>query len=183
LEFSPDGRTLVTACRDGTFRLWEAGTGKPLSPPRHQGVSCNAVRFAPDGRTFVVWDTTGFRYWDTVRVEPVSVHFPAPGLARGTADCASFNDILSPDGTRVFMGMGMAHASIWTVSVPRGPVPAWFPSLLETLALTEEDAQGANQLVSSSRIFGIKEEIEKAPVGDEYAAWARRVLGMEKEEK
>src|SRR5437016_13330320 len=52
LAFSPDGKTIASASADGTVRLWEASTGKPVGQPltAHTG-PVNGVAFSPDGRT------------------------------------------------------------------------------------------------------------------------------------
>jgi WD40 repeat protein len=63
--FSPDGTRVITGSDDHTARVWDATTGKPLSPPlAHQGIVWSA-RFSADGtriatasadRTARVWD-------------------------------------------------------------------------------------------------------------------------------
>jgi hypothetical protein len=63
---------LLTACRDGTVRLWDAATARQLGPPvAHAGeVRCWAV--APDGRALLTGGADGtVRRW---RVEA-----PLPG--------------------------------------------------------------------------------------------------------
>jgi WD40 repeat protein len=53
--FSPDGKKGATVAGDGTVSVWEAATGKALSPPlRHQGQRQDRVAnvvFSPDGQT------------------------------------------------------------------------------------------------------------------------------------
>ena len=63
-SFSPDGRTVVTASRDQTARLWDAASGKELQRLTHDGW-VNAASFSPDGRTVVTASTDETaRLWD-----------------------------------------------------------------------------------------------------------------------
>ena len=53
MSFSRDGKMVLTGCGDGTARLWDVATGKPIGPPLSHPLPVTAVAFRPDGRTFV----------------------------------------------------------------------------------------------------------------------------------
>lgn len=80
-EFSPDGRTLVTASFDGTARLWDPATGQPTSPPLVHDGRVRSAHFSPDSRRVV---TVGldrrFRVWTVPKGTPVSDWLPTPGI-------------------------------------------------------------------------------------------------------
>lgn len=176
LEFSPDGRLLATACRDGTARLWNPLTGEPASAPLPQGDTAETVRFTPDGACFVVRDHSGFRFWDTEKAEPVTVHYSEPASGGLGMDSVSYRDILSPDGTQVFISYSVNEGALWTVPQPRAAVPAWFPDFLEGLALMRQEGDSM-RVFSGEKIFALKAQLASAGAGDLYAEWARRVLG------
>lgn len=79
VEFSPDGKTLLSAGDDGTVRIWNARTGSALkvlrahesAPPRFfEGVR---ARYSPDGRliaTSAYWDDVA-RVWDAETGEKI----------------------------------------------------------------------------------------------------------------
>ncbi len=52
LAFSPDGTKVATVASDGTVRLWDVVTGRPLvAPMRHRRRSAHSIVFSPDGAT------------------------------------------------------------------------------------------------------------------------------------
>jgi serine/threonine protein kinase/WD40 repeat protein/Flp pilus assembly protein TadD len=70
-SFSPDGRRVLTAGRDGA-KVWDATTGQALLPSlRHEDMVWHAL-FTPDGRGVVTASEDGtVRWWDVAGVQPV----------------------------------------------------------------------------------------------------------------
>jgi WD40 repeat protein len=63
-ELSPDGARLLTACGDGTARLWSARDGAPLAVLRH-GSPVFEASFSPDGTLVLTVSEDGtIRLWD-----------------------------------------------------------------------------------------------------------------------
>src|SRR5262249_18801110 len=61
LVFSPDGTRLASASDDGTARLWDVATGRPIGGPlRHPGnPRVLSAAFRPDGARIVTAQETG----------------------------------------------------------------------------------------------------------------------------
>jgi hypothetical protein len=64
VRFSPDGSWFVTASRDKTARIWDTGSGRPLSPPLNHESDVTSVDVSADGRRVLTGslDTTA-RIW------------------------------------------------------------------------------------------------------------------------
>jgi WD40 repeat protein len=66
--FSADSRWLGVSHRDGTLRVWDTRTWKPVSPPLRvaEAASSGPLAFSPDGRLLLTGSGTGrVNVWDT----------------------------------------------------------------------------------------------------------------------
>ena len=65
LEFSPDSRSVLVVSSDTTARVWDAGTGQPVSPSLQHTIFAVGGGFSPDGKRVVTTDGKGIvRIWD-----------------------------------------------------------------------------------------------------------------------
>jgi WD40 repeat protein len=109
VDFSPDGRTALTASPDGTARLWDGLTGEPRGAPLRHGGSVMQAAFSSDSRYLItasldgtarLWDVDGGRPWGT----PLRHRAPVRTVA------------FSPDGRTVLTGGNDGVAQVWEVA-------------------------------------------------------------------
>jgi WD40 repeat protein len=104
VDFSPDGRRLVTASWDRTARIWDTATGKQLHVLAETGAGARnlaAARFSPDGRR--VLTLAGYSFaMSTLEPgrpalvdPPVQPDEPAPAEVVRTSGTGTFMSILS----------------------------------------------------------------------------------------
>jgi len=112
-RIGPDGSLLGVASDDGWARVWDIGSGTPVTPPLRLGAAVHALAFSPDGTRFVTGTDEGLvRVWDLtapaaegdpialegIPLSPVHPRFPYP--ATPVAD-DGFAAILERDGAPV----------------------------------------------------------------------------------
>jgi WD40 repeat protein len=105
-QFSPDGRRVVTAHRNGkTARIWDAASGQPLTPPRRLEEGVADVAFRGQRCCAVTANGKAARVWDLVSGEPMT-----PPLEHDAqVKMASF----SPDGCRVATWCADNTVRVW----------------------------------------------------------------------
>ncbi len=106
--FSPDAKTVLTGCADGTVRMWDATTGSLRSPLFKHEKKVLAVAFSPDGKQILVGDDGGIvRLWNASTGAPIWSNQHG-----GPVDAVAF----SPDGRKVLTGGGDNSARLWDTS-------------------------------------------------------------------
>jgi WD40 repeat protein len=104
--FSPDGSRIVTACSDGTAKIWDTATTKLIAVLHGHDREVNSAAFSPDGSRIVTasWDRTA-RVWDASTGKEIAT-------LRGH-DVNVASAVFSPDGSRIVTAAWDRTARIW----------------------------------------------------------------------
>ncbi len=152
-QFSPDGTRIVTGSLDGTARVWDAATGKPLATlTGHEG-SVMSAQFSPDGSRIVTgsYDKTA-RVWDATTGKPLATltgHEDEVGSPQ-----------FSPDGSRIVTASSDKTTRISTLLPPRtGPPPDWFPDFLRYMAQMRLNADGELETLKPDDWLALRERM------------------------
>ncbi len=112
--FSPDGKTLAIASREGTVQLFDVATGALHFSLKGHSSSVNALAFSPDGRTLATGgsDQT-IRLWNTQTGREL-MQMDLGNAAMGGVETLAF----SPDGRQMLAGgngttVWSAAAVVW----------------------------------------------------------------------
>ena len=109
IDFSPDGKIIVSGSKDGTVRLWDTTTGKHLRTLREHLWDVNSVCFSPDGKMIASGSVYGtLRLWNATT---------GKHLKKLRGHTASINSVcFSPDGEMILSGSGDGTVRLWNTT-------------------------------------------------------------------
>jgi WD40 repeat protein len=115
VEFSPDGRRVITGSEDATARIWDIERGAPLGAPlRHDGMVVWAA-FSPDGLRAATASMDGsVGVWDTETCELIGPRL----LHRAVVQYVAFG----AGGETLLTLATDSKIRLWDVSAAKEPV-------------------------------------------------------------
>ncbi len=109
IAFSPDGRLVATAGKDGTVRLWDATTGSARRSLRGHTNEVTSVAFAPTGHVVASGSEDGtIRIWDSTTGDVIHVLDGHRDHVQAVA--------FSPDARLVVSGGRDSTVRVWDVA-------------------------------------------------------------------
>ncbi len=112
VAFSPEGRKVVTASRDGTARIWDLASGRQILSLNGHTDQVTAAAFSTDGRRVVTAsDDNTARIWDPLTGRPI--------LLLSGHTHRVWSAAFSPDGRRVLTASRDKTARIWDAATGR----------------------------------------------------------------
>ena len=135
VAFSPDGRYVLTGCKDGQARLWDWKTGTLACPPLVHRDEVFAVAFSLDGRyavSAVRGNGGAVQVWELATGKPVSPPIRFPYSVHTLA--------LSSDGSRLF---AVSEFTVTSIDLAE---------LISASATRTEDYTLLGELTSAQRI-------------------------------
>lgn len=116
VAYSPDGRRIATSTERGLLRIWDTGTGAPITPAVQVASRIHDLTYSSDGRWIVVGGPS-----DRVRV--LDAESAQPALPEFVASSSVVEAVLGEDRSRLVAGTVHGDVHFW--SLPEGkPIPA-----------------------------------------------------------
>jgi RNA polymerase sigma factor (sigma-70 family) len=129
VAYSPDGKILATAGKQGTILLWDAATGKKQHQLTVHTEEVWKIMFSPDGKLLASSSTEG-----TIRLWKMEKGHPSRIVAEKKSKYENMPIAFSPDGSLLAAGDASGTISLWDVA-DGGEKRHWQASTLRVNAI------------------------------------------------
>ncbi|WP_326829744.1 caspase family protein [Streptosporangium sp. NBC_01810] len=121
VAYSPDGKTLAVSETDGTIRLWDVATRRPIGTPlTGHPDDVRGVAFSPDGKTMATTAADkAVRLWDVATRRPLGAPLTGHTDAIGSAFNPVNGVLFSPDGRTLATAGNDGTVRLWDVATHR----------------------------------------------------------------
>jgi eukaryotic-like serine/threonine-protein kinase len=126
-EFCADGRSCLTASRDGTVRVWSTATGKPAGAALALGAGLTCARFSPDGSSIAAAGEGGA--WICSLADATRTPLFGPEPARTLHVAFAPATAADPSGSRIATASVDLTLRVW--SARDGALLATHPGLMQ----------------------------------------------------
>ena len=116
LAFADAGRVVAWGDMGGSFGVWEAPSGKLLTPLSENKSPVTSIGFRDGGREVVTFSGSGVVRWDAATGKPLGPLMRTQAASEGAGPFGLSHGYISPDGSR---GLGLAPARL--PNQPQGP--------------------------------------------------------------
>jgi WD40 repeat protein/tetratricopeptide (TPR) repeat protein len=140
VAWSPDGRTLATACWGQPTRLWDLASGKPRGQTiKHEEqwpgrpfnpVNTTGLAFSPDGKTLLTVGYAKVGVWNVETGQRVAELDHIPDLVRSVA--------FAPDSHTILTGTVQGKAHLWDTSGKQLGDPLSHPGWIEAVGFAPD---------------------------------------------
>jgi WD40 repeat protein len=174
VEFSPDGKRLVTGSTDGTAAVWTVPELKPVTDYISITGEVKHVTFSGDGRRFAAsTEATAV----VVDVDARAI-LGRPLHRRRLGGAVALN----ADGTRLAVAATTGEIHSYMVApAPRQPVPGWFLTLADNYVSRKVTSSGAVEQLDHPGLTQLKGMIPASGNAQEWqsmASWLFRHSGL-----
>jgi eukaryotic-like serine/threonine-protein kinase len=140
--FSPNGRTVLTGCIDGTAQFWNADDGRAIGPPLPHRGSVDAVAFSRDGQTAATGSKDEVKLWNASTGKLLGVPVAHPSAVAAVAYSADGKSVVTAGADRNIRHWDTETHKLLSTSPIRkdlGLHKAAFSAKAETLLTSDPD--------------------------------------------